>query len=180
VLLDNTNKNNVFDLAFSPDGQTLVTADQTHALTLWNVADHKKRAHLPGHGSHNFAVAYSPDGKSLASGGHDETIMLGTQRQAEQPLLLRIWSSTSGTGSAIQLFPRTANFWPPHLTVAKLNSGTWKHVALTLVSALRICPVAFSPDGRTLLTRSPWVRFSPTLGCLYSNASDKNEEPDSF
>jgi WD40 repeat protein len=78
VLLPNDTKNNIFGLAFSLDGKTLATADQSHALTLWNVTDHTKRNHLLGHGQAVYAVAYSPDGKSLARAAATTPSCFGT------------------------------------------------------------------------------------------------------
>jgi WD40 repeat protein len=62
-------------LAFTPDGRTLaVAADQT--VQLWDVATGSCVARLAGHEAKVQCLACSPDGKLLASGGHDRAVRL--------------------------------------------------------------------------------------------------------
>jgi RNA polymerase sigma factor (sigma-70 family) len=59
---------------FSPDGKTLAAFSNGKAAHLWNVADGKLLHDFPGHND-VWRVVYSPDGKSLASGGGGVTII---------------------------------------------------------------------------------------------------------
>jgi hypothetical protein len=85
----------VFALAYSPDGTTLVSADSSPASSLrfWNPATGKERMQVPAHQQKDRgdlskdsdlrvsrtgvrSVAFSPDGFLLASAGHDERVLL--------------------------------------------------------------------------------------------------------
>ena len=60
-------------MAFSPDGKTLAWGEEPHApsedgaVTLWDVKAGKARAVLDGHKAGARCVAFSPDGRTLAS-----------------------------------------------------------------------------------------------------------------
>lgn len=68
----------VGDLAFSPDGETLVTAGYDGTLTWWPAAAEKPEPtrQVRAHEGWIRALAVSPDGTILASGGNDLKIHL--------------------------------------------------------------------------------------------------------
>ena len=54
-------------VAASPDGQTVASCGNDHAVKLWSAVDGKPIRTLTGHVSHVYNVAFHPDGKRLVS-----------------------------------------------------------------------------------------------------------------
>ena len=61
-------------LIVSPDGKTLVVPGKESGLSIRNVADLKEVVALKKHSAAVLAVAYAPDGKSLAAAGMDHPV----------------------------------------------------------------------------------------------------------
>ncbi len=70
-----TEKATVSAAAFSADGKIPATATSKN-IKLWEVATGKELATLNGHTDLVWSLAFSPDGKTLASGSWDNTIKL--------------------------------------------------------------------------------------------------------
>jgi WD40 repeat protein len=65
-------------VAFSPDGKILAIAtyDNAYLVKLWDVASWRELRSLAGHSDSIRSVAFSPAGKTLASGSDDKTVKL--------------------------------------------------------------------------------------------------------
>src|SRR5262249_12714463 len=89
----------VWGLAFSPDGQSLVTArggidtGSPHVLPgrvdVWDVKARYKRCSLEEHSGPVFCVAFSPDGCPVASGGGGRAVSVGAVGSGERVQALR-------------------------------------------------------------------------------------------
>lgn len=97
-LLGHTSK--IFCVVFSPDGKMLASCGECDKATefekngepkrratvrLWDVETGRNFAKLPGHTEHVRKVAFSPDGKLLASGSDDLSIRLWDVSNAKRP-----------------------------------------------------------------------------------------------
>jgi dipeptidyl aminopeptidase/acylaminoacyl peptidase len=108
--------------AFSPDSSLLVTGHNDTTVRLWDISTGSLRAVLRGHTQPVRAVAFSPNGRLIASAGGSETT--GTTETA----------GITGEDSAIRLWQTD----PPVLfTTLEGHTGA-------------VTAVAFSPDGSRL------------------------------
>ncbi|MDE3088286.1 MAG: TIR domain-containing protein [Chloroflexota bacterium] len=110
---------------------------------------------LQGHAS-LLSVAFSPDGKTLASSNGDNTIVLwdiATRRQIGQPL-----TGHKGSVSTITFSPdgKTLASGSDDKTIILWNVATHQQIGQPLTGHLAsVHNVAFSPDGKTLASGSP-------------------------
>ena len=65
-----------FSVAYSPDGNKLVTGNSDTLLHVWDPSSGRQLETLAGHTKAVHAVAFSPDGLLLASGSADQKVRL--------------------------------------------------------------------------------------------------------
>jgi WD40 repeat protein len=160
-------------LAFSPDGKRLATAGRGESIELWDVDGLRAKIRdrprpagptgpkpppadrrvLKGHADWVWAVVVTPDGKTVASCGRDETVRLwDLATGAEKAVLVGhieeidcLALSPDGRTLASASQDREVKLWD--LPTGK-ERATWD------VQGTRVTALAFSPDGATLVTAS--------------------------
>jgi RNA polymerase sigma factor (sigma-70 family) len=85
-------------VAFSPDGKLLATAtaDQKAVIKLWDLATGRELRRLHGHRAAIYHLAFSPDGKTLASCGMGIPIGLMIDGEEIEVNTMRLWDVASG------------------------------------------------------------------------------------
>ena len=141
-----------WSVAFSADGGTLASGGDDHLIRLWDVAGRRIKATLSGHDSMVTSLAFSPDGRKLASGSFD----------LERPVML--WDVETGQPERVlrghRGRVRSVAFSPDGLTLASSGDDDtmllWDaydggcRATFPVGHSPGRCYVSFGPDGRTI------------------------------
>ncbi|MCG9132646.1 PD40 domain-containing protein [Candidatus Poribacteria bacterium] len=137
------------DIAFSPDN-TIIATELGRDILLWDIATGVQKQTLTGHTESVNSIVFSPDGVTLASGSQDDTV--------------RVWDVTTGQIQKILTEHggdiRTVVFSPDGGTLAGATKGNiylWDvatGIRKQTLAGGRNSSIAFSPDGRTLVSGS--------------------------
>ncbi|MGO9466703.1 MAG: c-type cytochrome domain-containing protein [Isosphaeraceae bacterium] len=146
-------------LAFSRDGST-IAASGYHEITFWNTADGKLRRRLSGLAERVYDIAYSPDGKWLATASGDPGVFG----------VVKLWlAEPDGGGKPVRDLVETQDaafavaFSPDSKKIA--TAGADRTLRLFEVETGKllfqiedhadwVLGIAFSPDGKRLATAS--------------------------
>jgi WD40 repeat protein len=138
------------DMALSPDGAVVATSGYDGMVRLWDTATGRLLRVLVGHDSYTIGMAWSADGRYLATTGSWD-------------LTVRIWEGRTGLPLKVLKGHKDATVvvaWSPDgslLGVGTTGSGyvsIWRVGPGTLVKTISIgkpiLSLAFAPDGKTL------------------------------
>lgn len=145
-------------VAFSPDGSEIATSGY-HEVNFWKTADGSLSRRLPGLGERVYDVAFSPDGKWMATAS-------GNPGQSGSA---KLWIAEPNGGKLVRDLVETEDvvyavaFSPDSSMVAAAGADRAIHLFKTATGedlatiedhADWIYDVAFSPDGKRLVTAS--------------------------
>jgi WD40 repeat protein len=140
-------------VAFAPDSLKIVVANAGGGVCMWDVESGAKSAEFAGHPSAATSVAWSTNGKWIATGGEDKTIRLWDAATAKQIAVLEghtarvlaVTFSPDSTRLVSGSKDSSASVWDieKKMVIAKLAGH-----------AAAVNAVAFTSDGRTIATAS--------------------------
>jgi WD40 repeat protein len=145
----------VNSVAFSPDGQSIVSGADDSTVRVWDATTGIERHIMHGHESYVNSVAFSHDSQSIVSGSSDKTV--------------RVWDATTGTErhhdvmSGHERSVRCVAFSPDGQSIVSgsddetvrvwdATTGTERHVMHGHIR--KVTSFTFSPDGLSIIARS--------------------------
>jgi tRNA A-37 threonylcarbamoyl transferase component Bud32 len=145
-------------VAFSPDGQRLVSASgdpknlrEPGEVKVWDARTGQETLALRGHTNWVTSVAFSPNGKRLVSGSMDNTVKVWDARTGQETLTLRghtnrvhsVAFSPDGQRLASGSQDQTVKVW---------DASTGQHTLTLYGHPWLVLSVAFSPEGQRLVS----------------------------
>ena len=159
----------IYNIAFSPDGQTIVSGSSDKTIRLWDVATGYTLKTLIGHTDRIYSVAFSPDGKMIASRGGDGTLHLWdvntgrirhTLKGHTKSISSMAFSPDGNTIASASSYDGTVLLWDVdtgrirHTLIGHKNfSNAWDNYGI-VSHAANITKVVFSPDGKIIASKT--------------------------
>ncbi|MBC7932568.1 MAG: caspase family protein [Rubrivivax sp.] len=134
-------------VAFSPDGKKMASSDE-RVIKLWDFNAGRELLTLAGRAETVNSVAFSRDGKTLASGGNEPTVKLWDIATGQQ---VRVLAGGRFVVSSVVFSPDgKAVAGTDNRTISLWEVGTGKPLWTLDAGGRWIPSLAFSPDGKTL------------------------------
>lgn len=158
-------RHGVFRFAFSPDGKRIASAGTDGFVRIWSTETGKEERRLDGHRGAAYAVAYSPDGKWIATGDvYDIHLWDAATGKKVRKMAGFDGGKDFKTRQDISVLICALAFSPDGKVLAasegNVRVSLWDVPSGELRGRLEACgkdAIAFLPDGQRLLAVSPGV-----------------------
>ena len=155
----------VNSIAFSSDGQTLVSGGTDGTVVVWDVPTYKYKTTLLEHSDSVISVAFSSDGKTLISGSWDGKVIIRDAITLQpKKIITGHFQNVSSVGLNTKSRMLVTGSWDTKLRI--FDSVTGEGIYTLTGHIDRIRSVDFSPNGRTVVSSSsfddPTVRLWDT------------------
>jgi WD40 repeat protein len=166
-------------VAFSRDGTTLATASlEDHTVRLWEVRTGREVRVLAKHTDEVLGVAFSPDGRKVASASADSTVRVWDAASGKEERVLPghdkgAWSVAFNPGDGTTLATGSRD---GKVRLWEWATGQLRKV-LSLGNSSSALAVAFSPDGRFLAGGSDYALKVWDVASLKETGSAEFPQP---
>jgi eukaryotic-like serine/threonine-protein kinase len=144
--------------ALTPDGKRLATGDREGTVKLWDHANERQLATIKAHTHGNVGIvglAFSPDGRMLATCGFDEPVLRAWDPAAALNLLWETRTETAGI-SALAFSPDgkmiAAMVRHSGVNFFEASTGRREYGFPVEHGFIEVRSLAFSPDGKLVAT----------------------------
>ena len=142
----------VLSLAFSADGYVLASASGSDVVRIWDARAAVEKTKIARRNAGFTSVAFSPDGKTIATGNRDGDLIVWGAEKGEQLIstggeapVNSVAFSTDGNAIAAASADGAVKLWESQTGKLKLSFDGHSSAALC---------VSFSPDGKILASAS--------------------------
>lgn len=146
---------------FSPDGERIVSggygdyawrdSDRTSPLTVWDAESGEELLTLPGHAKPILRIAYSTDGRRIASGGRDGTVRIWDVSTGREIVRFRgidgDVNSLEWSPDGTRLAAGTEWGW-----IRIWDTGTGEEFRTWQAHRTRVSGLGWSPDGSRIVS----------------------------
>ncbi|HRI16007.1 MAG TPA: serine/threonine-protein kinase [Verrucomicrobiota bacterium] len=156
AVLPHENGREVFGLAFSPDGERLLTGSQDGLVRVWDWRTSRLLAIWFGHSFGVEAARWSPDGSAVATGGRDQIVRLWSATNFAELIALKghaarvtgLAFSPDGQRLASASVDKTLRIWD-------LAQASWVVPSRPWRASILDPELAISPNSRWLALKGP-------------------------